>query len=273
MTADLPKTLVLMGAGKMGGAMLEGWLAAGIDAAGLTVIDPKPSETLSALAARHGFRLNPPLAEVARPAALVLGIKPQGLDAAAEAFAALAGPGTLVVSILAGKTIANLAARAPEARAFVRAMPNLPASVRRGVTGVAASAAVTPAQRAMTTALLSGVGAVEWVAGEELIDAVTAVSGSGPAYVFHLVECMARAGEAAGLPADVALRLARAAVEGAGELLHQSALGADELRRNVTSPAGTTQAALDVLMADNGLQPLMTRAIAAARRRAEELSG
>ncbi len=273
MSDRLPTTLVLMGAGKMGGAMLEGWLAAGVDRAGLTVLDPKPSDTLLALAAAHGFRLNPPLGKIAEPEALVLGVKPQGLDEAAETLAALAGPDTLVVSILAGKTIANLAARAPRARAIVRAMPNLPASVRRGVTGVAAGPGVSEKQRGLTTAMLSGIGAVEWVAGEHLIDAVTAVSGSGPAYVFHMVECLAKAGEAAGLPADAALRLARRTVEGAGELLHASPLGADELRRNVTSPAGTTAAALEVLMADNGLQPLMTRAVAAARRRAEELSG
>jgi pyrroline-5-carboxylate reductase len=273
MSAALPKSLILMGAGKMGGAMLEGWLAGGIDVAGLTVLDPKPSADLLTLAERHGFRLNPPLAETARPEALVLAIKPQGLDDAAAAFAALAGPATLVVSILAGKTIANLAARAPEATAFVRAMPNLPAAVRRGVTGVAANAAVTPAQREMTMALLSGIGTVEWVSGEELIDAVTSLSGSGPAYVFHLVECLAQAGAAQGLPADVAMRLARATIVGAGELLHQSPLGPDVLRQNVTSPGGTTAAALSVLMADHGLAPLMTRAVAAARQRAEELSG
>ena len=156
-STNLPKSLVLMGAGKMGGAMLEGWLEGGIATEHLTVIDPNPSEVLKELATRHGFRLNPPLGDVAPPEALVLGIKPQGLDAAAEGFAALAGPKTLVVSILAGKTIANLRARAPHATAFVRAMPNLPASVQRGVTGVAASVEVSPSQRVMTTALLSGI--------------------------------------------------------------------------------------------------------------------
>ena len=269
----LPRTLVLMGAGKMGGAMLEGWLSGGIDTSGLTVLDPHASDDLKIFAAHHRFRLNPPLAEIAQPEALVLGVKPQTLDAAAEALAALAGPGTLVVSILAGKTIANLSLRAPGAKAFVRAMPNLPASVRRGVTGVAASDGVTTAQRDMTTALLAGIGSVEWVPGEEYIDAVTAVSGSGPAYVFHLVECLADAGIAAGLPAEIAQRLARATIEGAGELLHQSALDPATLRQNVTSPGGTTAAALEVLMAENGLKPLMRRAVAAARQRAADLSG
>jgi pyrroline-5-carboxylate reductase len=268
-----PNSLVLMGAGKMGGAMLEGWLHAGLKGAALTVLDPNADKALGALASRHGFRLNPPLADIAPPDVLVLGIKPQMLDAAAPALAGLAGPGTLVISILAGKTIANLEARAPGARAFVRAMPNLPASVQRGVTGLAASAAVTPAQRAMTTALLSGIGQVEWVPGEEFIDAVTAVSGSGPAYVFFLVECLTEAGIAAGLPADVAARLARGTIEGAGELLHRSPLDPAILRQNVTSPGGTTAAALDVLMAENGMRPLMRRAVAAARQRAAELSG
>ncbi len=253
--------------------MLEGWLGGGLSAGGLAVLDPNAGEDLTALAASHGFRLNPPLADLARPEALVLGIKPQMLDAAAPSIAALAGPDTLVVSILAGKTIADLEARAPSARAFVRAMPNLPASVRRGITGVAASAAVNPAQRAMTTALLEGIGLVEWVDDEALIDAVTAVSGSGPAYVFHLVECLAEAGIAAGLPADAARRLARATVEGAGELLHRSPLEPATLRQNVTSPGGTTAAALEVLMAENGMKPLMKRAVAAARQRAQELSG
>ncbi|MCU0883546.1 MAG: pyrroline-5-carboxylate reductase [Beijerinckiaceae bacterium] len=269
----LPNSLVLMGAGKMGGAMLEGWLGGGLPGAALTVLDPNADAALEALALRHGFRLNPPLASIAAPQVLVLGIKPQMLDAAAPAMAGLAGSGTLVISILAGKTIANLEARMPAARAFVRAMPNLPASVQRGVTGVAASTAVTPAQRAMTTALLSGIGQVEWVPGEDFIDAVTAVSGSGPAYVFLLVECLTEAGIAAGLPADVAARLARGTVEGAGELLHRSPLEPATLRQNVTSPGGTTAAALDVLMAENGLKPLMRRAVAAARQRAAELSG
>lgn len=273
MTGDFPRTLVLMGAGKMGGAMLEGWLGGGLDGAGVTVVDPNASEALKALAARHGFRLNPDPAAIAEPEVLVLGVKPQMLDAAAPMIGALAGPGTLVLSILAGKTIADLAARAPRASAFVRAMPNLPASVRRGVTGVAANTAVDGNQRLVATALLSGVGAIEWVPDESYIDAVTAVSGSGPAYVFYLVECLAEAGVAAGLPQDVAERLARGTIEGAGELLRQSPLDPATLRQNVTSPGGTTAAALEVLMADNGLKPLMKRAVAAARRRAEELSG
>jgi pyrroline-5-carboxylate reductase len=273
MTAALPRTLVLIGAGKMGGAMLEGWLAGGLDAGGLVVLDPHASADLSKLARARGFRLNPPPAEIMAPEALVLGIKPQSLDGAAPILSGLAAPGTLLVSILAGKTLADLAARAPRARAIVRAMPNLPAAVRRGITGLVASPETTPEERRMAGALLGGIGQVEWLEDEALIDAVTAVSGSGPAYVFLMVEALASAGRAAGLPDGVALRLARATVEGAGELLHRSPAGADELRRNVTSPGGTTAAALEVLMGPDGLEPLMTRAVAAARARAQALSG
>ena len=270
---SLPKSLILVGAGKMGGAMLEGWLALGLDARGVVVIDPHASPALNALCEKHGARLNPPTAGLPAPEVLVLAIKPQMLDAAAPGIAPLVGPETLVMSIMAGKTIANIADRLP-ANAIARAMPNTPAAVGRGITGVAASEGVSATQRAMADALLGAIGRVEWVSREDLIDAVTAVSGSGPAYVFHLVECMAAAGVAAGLPEDIAMRLARATVEGSGELLYRdAATSAAQLRVNVTSPGGTTAAALDVLMAPDGLQPLMTRAIAAARRRAGELSG
>jgi pyrroline-5-carboxylate reductase len=167
----------------------------------------------------------------------------------------------------------DLRARIPNARAIVRAMPNLPASVGRGATGAAASAEVGAKQKAAAHALLSAVGLVEWLDSEDLIDAVTAVSGSGPAYVFHLVECVAQAGAAAGLPEDVSMRLARAMVVGAGELLAQSELSAAALRENVTSPGGTTAAALQVLMRPGGMPDLLREAVAAAKRRAEELSG
>ncbi len=268
----LPSSLVLVGAGKMGGAMLEGWLAMGLAPAAVTVVDPMPGDVLKALASEKGFALASRIPAAAAPDVLVLGIKPQMLEAAAPAIAPHVGPDTLVVSILAGKTIADLRDRLP-ARAVVRAMPNLPASVGRGMTGAFASPETTAAQREVTAALLSSIGRVEWVAEERLIDAVTAVSGSGPAYVFLLVECLARAGEAEGLPPETAARLARATIEGAGELLFRSDSGPDLLRRNVTSPGGTTAAALEVLMASDGLDPLMRKAVAAARKRAEELSG
>lgn len=267
----LPTSLTLVGAGKMGGAMLTGWLEAGLDPASTTVIDPAPASEIAALCTKRGLRLNP---ETPAPAeVVVLAIKPQGLEAAAPGLAGCLGEGSLLVSILAGKTIENLRMRLPGARAIVRAMPNLPASIGRGATGAAASPEVTPAQRTTAEALLAASGHVEWLENEALIDAVTAVSGSGPAYVFHMVEALAEAGIAAGLPAEVAARLARATVSGAGALLDASPLEAADLRRNVTSPGGTTAAALDVLMREDGLPALMREAVAAAKRRAGELSG
>jgi pyrroline-5-carboxylate reductase len=269
----LPRSLVLVGAGKMGGAMLEGWLATGLDPRGVTILDPFAGEGVAALCAENGMALNP-AAPAAPPDALVLATKPQMLDEAAGPVDAIVGPGTVVISILAGKTIADLRARLPRARAIVRAMPNLPASIGRGATGAAASPEVDERQRLIADALLRSVGIVEWLPSEDLVDAVTAVSGSGPAYVFHLAECLAEAGVAAGLPADLAARLARATVTGAGELLLQSDLDPASLRRNVTSPGGTTAAALEVLMAERGgMADLMRQAVAAAKRRAGELAG
>ena len=273
MTA-LPASLVLVGAGKMGGAMLQGWLALGLEAGRIAVLDPYASPELTALCAGAGVRLNPPSAVMKAPDVLVLAVKPQSFDAAASSVALLVGEATLVLSIMAGKTIGDIAARLPKTGTFVRAMPNFPASIGRGITAAVASGAVTPRAHAMADALLSAIGKVEWLDHEGLIDAVTAVSGSGPAYVFYLVECLAAAGVAAGLPADLALRLARATVEGAGELMARDpASPPTRLRENVTSPGGTTAAALSVLMGQDGLEKLMTDAVAAAKRRAQELAG
>jgi pyrroline-5-carboxylate reductase len=269
--AALPASLTLVGAGKMGGAMLAGWLAGGLDPARTTVLDPQASPEMQALCAARGLALNPAAPPVAD--ALVLAMKPQGLEGAAPALAPLIGPGTLVVSILAGKTIANLRDRLPGARAIVRAMPNLPASIGRGATGAVASPEVDDRQRAQAHALLASVGLVEWLDDEGLIDALTAVSGSGPAYVFLLAEVMAEAGVAAGLPADMATRLARETVSGAAALLAANPRDAALLRRDVTSPGGTTAEALAVLMRDGGLPDLMREAVDAARRRAGALAG
>ncbi len=269
----LPDTLVLVGAGKMGGAMMRGWLALGMPGSAITAIDPYLSDEMQALSREYGVRLATSAEGVSAPEVLMLAIKPQMLESASAAMAPLIGPQTLVLSIMAGKTIANIAARLP-AQAIVRCMPNTPAAVGRGITGACANAAVSEGQRATATALLSAIGKVAWLEDEALIDAVTAVSGSGPAYVFYLVECMAKAGEAIGLPADLAMQLARATVEGSGELMFRdTATSASQLRINVTSPGGTTAAALDVLMATDGLEPLMKKAIGAANRRAGELSG
>jgi pyrroline-5-carboxylate reductase len=257
----------------MGGALLRGWLDLGVEPGNVLVLDPQPGDELKALCAARGVALNP--APPHRTAdVLVLAVKPQMLDSAAPQLAAHLGAGTLVLSIMAGKTIADIAARLPGAAAIVRSMPNTPAAVGRGVTGAAASAAVTPNQREAAQALLSAVGGVVWLDSEDLIDAVTAVSGSGPAYVFLLAEAMAAAGEKAGLPRDIAEKLARATVEGSGELMYrEQQTSPAQLRVNVTSPGGTTAAALEVLMGADGLEALMTRAIAAAKRRAGELSG
>jgi pyrroline-5-carboxylate reductase len=268
---DFPASLVLVGAGKMGGALLQAWLDQGFEGSRIRVIDPDPAPQIHGLCLARGVLLEPPLAP---PEVLVLAIKPQSLDTAAPQLAAMTDVGTLVISILAGKTMADVLDRLPHTRSIVRAMPNLPAAIGRGVTGAVANAAATAGQRKAADTLLSVVGKVEWLDKEALIDAVTAVSGSGPAYVFYLAECLAEAGRAAGLPAAMAARLARATVEGAGALL---AASPDQtpaaLRQSVTSKGGTTAAALDVLMRDDGLKPLLEKAVLAAKKRADELSG
>src|SRR5579883_2566426 len=267
-----PKSLALVGAGKMGGAMLRGWLAHGLEPEAVAILDPAPSPDIAELARSAGLALPPPASFA--PEVVVLAVKPQTLDAAAPAIAELAHPNALVVSIIAGKRIADLQARAPRARAFVRAMPNTPAAIGRGVVGAAANDALSGRQREIAQTLLAAVGIFDWLPDESLIDAVTALSGSGPAYVFALVEAMAAAGAALGLPADLAMRFARGTVEGAGELLARAPdVSAAQLRQNVTSPGGTTAAALTVLQSPDGLEALMKKAIAAACKRAGELAG
>lgn len=268
--AAWPRSLALVGAGKMGGAMLRGWLARGLEPRCISVLDPKLDAETAALCAARGIGRTAP---EAAPEVLVLAIKPQTFAAEPSAFASLAGPQTLVLSILAGTTIARLRAGLPAAGAIARAMPNLPASIGRGITALAAEPGVDAGRRTTAETLLGAVGTVEWLE-EGLIDAATAVSGSGPAYVFLLAECLAAAGEAAGLSRDVALRLARATVEGAGALMAaQPGITPMALREAVTSPGGTTAAALSVLRGDDRLARLMTEAVAAAKQRAAELSG
>jgi len=266
---DIKGPIVLAGAGKMGGAMLSGWLAQGLDARHLSVIEPHPSDEMSALAAK-GIRLNPSPNEIGAAATLVVALKPQMFREAGTVLKSFARPSTLVVSIMAGATIASIEAVC--GGMVVRAMPNTPAAIGRGITVAVAANQVSPAQRAVADALLRATGSVEWIDDESLMDAVTAVSGSGPAYVFLLAEELARAGVEAGLPPALATKLARETVSGSGELLHRSELTSATLRQNVTSPGGTTAAALEVLMANDGLQPLLTRAVAAATRRSRELA-
>ncbi|CCE08229.1 Pyrroline-5-carboxylate reductase [Bradyrhizobium sp. STM 3843] len=260
-------TIVLAGAGKMGGAMLTGWLAQGLDPSRVVMIDPAPSDEISALGAK-GVRLNP--AEAADADTLVVAVKPQMFRDAAPALKRWVSPATLVVSIMAGTTIAALQELC--GGAVVRAMPNTPAAIGRGITVAVPASDVSATQRATADALLRATGAVAWVDDESLMDAVTAVSGSGPAYLFLLAEELARAGVAAGLPEALATKLARDTVSGAGELLHRSDLSAATLRQNVTSPGGTTAAALSVLMGEDGFGPLLTRAVAAATARSKELA-
>lgn len=263
--------VVLVGAGKMGGALLEGWINLGVDPARIVVMEPQPAVSIAALSAR-GLRINPDAASIA-PDAVVIAVKPQIAPEVMPSVARLMSASTVVVSIMAGRTIAFLASALPHNAAVVRAMPNTPAAIGRGITVAVPNSRVSPAQRQLADALLAATGAVEWIDDEALMDAVTALSGSGPAYVFLLAESLASAGEKAGLPAELAARLARATVAGAGELLHRSSSDAAVLRQNVTSPGGTTAAALDVLMAPDGLDLLMERAVAAATRRGRELAG
>jgi pyrroline-5-carboxylate reductase len=273
MTLDIPGDLVLAGAGNMGGAMLAGWLAQGLDPARIIVQDPGPPGPIAQLLARHGIAVSSRVSPARSPAVLLMAVKPQVMEDVFPPLARLAGPDTVVLSIAAGRTISSFERHLPAGAAVVRSMPNTPASVGRGITAAVANSNVTTAQRQLCQRLLESIGSVVWMDEEAQIDAATAVSGSGPAYVFLLAECLAEAGRKAGLPAAVAAELARWTVAGAGELLFRSDLPPGELRRNVTSPNGTTHAALQVLMAGNGLQPLMDAAVDAAARRARELAG
>jgi pyrroline-5-carboxylate reductase len=268
--AAIPGTLVLVGAGKMGGAMLEGWLARKLPPKKIVVLEPQPSKAIKALA-RRGVRINPK-DRIGKIAAMVIAVKPQTAPEVLPLLASLIDRNTVVVSIMAGRTLAFLETNLPGA-AVVRAMPNTPAAIGRGITVAVGNARVKAPARKLAHALLAATGAVEWVNDEALMDAVTAVSGSGPAYVFLLAEAMAQAAAAAGLPPALAEKLARETVAGSGELLHRADLAASTLRQNVTSPGGTTAAALEVLMANDGITPLMTRAIAAATKRGRELAG
>lgn len=274
--------LLLAGCGKMGGALLDGWLAAGSMAAGsmvgrVDVVEPqgvRPDGAPDGGADPRLFVCADPsdLPGTVAPDVVIFAVKPQVMAAVVPAYRRFVRPETVFLSIAAGKTIGFFQRHLGDEAAIVRSMPNTPAAVGRGMTVACPSASVSTAQSALCDTLLRAVGDVAWIGDEGLFDAVTAVSGSGPAYVFLLIEAMAKAGVAAGLPEDLALRLARATVVGSGELARQSAEPAARLRENVTSPGGTTQAALGVLMAPDGMQPLFDRAIAAAAARSRELA-
>ncbi|MEM6488037.1 MAG: pyrroline-5-carboxylate reductase [Pseudomonadota bacterium] len=264
---DAVQSLLLLGCGKMGGAMLEGWLAGGLAPDRVQVIEPNPVPRLTALAGQ-GLALNP--ATPSKPAVAVLAVKPQMMGAALPAVAGFGGGGTLVLSIAAGTPLAAFEAAFGTGTPVVRAMPNTPAAIGRGITAIVANAAAGEAGLAQAEALLAPVSTVVRLDAESQMDAVTGVSGSGPAYVFHLIEALAAAGEAEGLSATLAMRLARATVIGAGALAAASSEGPDVLRRNVTSPGGTTAAGLDVLMP--ALPDLMRRTVAAAAGRSRALA-
>jgi pyrroline-5-carboxylate reductase len=272
--SKLSGSLVLVGAGKMGSAMLDGWLVQGLKAKQLIVIEPQPGKSLKALA-RRGVKLNPKPSPKAKAdaGAIIIAVKPQTAPDAVPPLGLYVGKSTLVLSIMAGRTLGFLEKSLPPGTALVRAMPNTPASIGRGISVAVANSKVSARQRKLASGLLGAIGKVEWVTDEGLLDAVTALSGSGPAYIFLLAEAMTKAGIAAGLPAPLAMRLARETIAGSGELLHRSDLDAGILRQNVTSPGGTTAAALEVLMGPGGFGELLTRAIAAATMRSRDLAG
>lgn len=264
--------VILLGAGKMGGALLHGWLSAGLAGSAVQVVEPQPADALRALAANTGLSL------VAAPnrlqaAVVVLAVKPQVLDEAAAAVTRYATPRTVIVSVAAGRTLASLEQIFGPETPIVRSMPNTPASIGHGVSALISNRAADERNRSLSEALLSAAGEVVWLEREDDMDAVTAVSGSGPAYVFHMVEALAAAGVREGLPPDLAMRLARATVSGAGALLSADPRPAEDLRVDVTSPNGTTAAGLAELMSDaDGLSALMTRTVAAAARRSRALA-
>lgn len=270
---SVPGAILLVGAGKMGGALLESWLAHGLPPALVSVIEPSPAPALVKLLSAKRIARDPQPPLLATHAAVVLAVKPQTAPDAIRQIARFVGRDTVVLSIMAGRTLTFLAKHLPKGTAIVRAMPNMPASIGRGITVAVPNARVKSGARDLADALLAATGPVEWIKNEKWMDAVTAVSGSGPAYVFLLADSLARAGTAAGLPKALAAKLARETVAGAGELLHRSDLDAAKLRENVTSPGGTTAAALKILMAKSGLDPLLKKAVAAATKRSRQLAG
>jgi pyrroline-5-carboxylate reductase len=272
MSAPEGGPILLVGAGRMGYALLRGWLAQGVAKSRVIVLEPSPQAEVAEFLKDAGIGSEVP----APPDVIVLAVKPQVMDQVAAAVAPLAGEQTAILSIAAGRTTASLAAHFGHDAAIVRAMPNLAPAIGRGISALYASRSVTPRQAELCEALMKAAGETVWLAEEAQMDAVTGVSGSGPAYVFLLAESLAKAGEAAGLPPELAAKLARATVSGAGELLHQAKETPAELRDSVTSPAGTTEAALRILMGqadgDGPMDILLRDAVAAATHRARELS-
>lgn len=269
----MPGPLVLVGCGKMGGALLRGWLSRGVPGKDVFVIDPAPRD-LEDVQAR-GVTVLTELARLPaslRPGIVLLAIKPQFMDEALPAYRRFADQGAVFLSIAAGKTVAYLKEKLGPKTIVIRSMPNTPAAVGRGMSVLLRDPTVAPAMLQLCGQLLSAVGEIGWIDEEDQINAVTAVSGGGPAYVFLLIECLAEAAKQQGLAPDLAMKLARETVTGSGELARQSSESATRLREAVMSPKGTTLEAINVLMAPDGLQPLMNKAIAAATRRGREIA-
>ena len=262
--------ILILGCGNMGSAMLRGWLADGVAPSVVTVIDTNPSAFVSGLA-QQGLQLNPETPE--RPDIALIAVKPQIIRAAAPVLLKFASLGTLFVSVAAGVTVATLEEILGTGAAIVRAMPNLPATIQKGISGIVCSPTVSAEQKQAAIMCLAAIGQVVQVPREEDLDAVTAVSGSGPAYVFHMIEALAEAGKSLGLPGTAASQLALATVEGAGALAASSQRSPKDLRISVTSPKGTTAAALGILMSDaDGLVTLISKAAEAAHARSKELA-
>lgn len=271
MTASLRNLgpVMLVGAGKMGLALARGWLDAGLSSTNLLLVDPNPGEAARDLAQDYDLTISAEAVGL-QPNVLVLAVKPQIVDGVMASLAPVIGPQTLVISIVAGIDVARLS-RGLGMDRVVRTMPNTPAQIGKGITGAVAGAGVSSQDRDNADALLRAAGPVVWFDDESQLDAVTALSGSGPAYVFHLVEALAAAGKAQGLPDAIAEQLARQTVIGSAALLEADSAAPAVLRQNVTSPNGTTAAGLAVLMGENGLTELIDRTVAAARQRSEEL--
>jgi pyrroline-5-carboxylate reductase len=272
MSLQLDGTLLLVGCGKMGGALLAGWLEQGVDPAQVVVVEPALDPARISIPA--GVQVVANAADIAvdiTPSVILLAVKPQAMADVVPAYAKYASDGAAYLSIAAGTPISFFESHFGSEARIVRVMPNTPAAVGQGMSVLCANQNVTSEQKSLCGDLLSAVGETAWLDDEGLMDAVTAVSGSGPAYVFLLIESLAEAGRKVGLPAELAQQLALQTVAGSGELARQSEDGPTQLRINVTSPGGTTAAALDVLMANEGLQPIMDRAVAAAEKRGKEL--
>jgi pyrroline-5-carboxylate reductase len=264
--------VALIGAGKMGTALLESWLGLGLRSDLIKVVEPHPTAHLEAATRKHNITLKNHIRDLGRVSVLFLAIKPQDAESVLPYFAHSIGNNTLIVSIMAGKSINLISQKVKRQAAIVRAMPNIAASIGKGVTAAIANDLVDQNHLNLAHGLLLATGAVEWIKDESLMDAVTAVSGSGPAYLFLLAEALELAGKKAGLPDDLAATLARRTIVGSSELLERSKESPEALRHKVTSPNGTTAAALRVLMAENGLLEMMSRAVAAAAERSRELA-